>query len=209
MQNEFDFNLDIEQTNNSEENSSTIYGIAMNLMKSYIDVYLNLAVETNGFAIVEDKNAQTYEQRLIILAGINSQLDPNTSTSNDVVQEWQRRQALIFDVEESITKGVYLKIREVSQELINKLRQATNNFQKFDASYIYQNPQMLPIFQRLIKVRSKSELKKRIGSVSDNSISKPAAEKLSKLLENQTNNQNINDSGNFARIRNNAGRNCP
>lgn len=111
MQNEF--NLDIEQNFDSEESSSTLYGIAMNLMKGYIDVYLKLVSETKGFALVEPKDTQEYEQKLIILTGINSNLNPINSTANDVVQEWERRQAIIFDVEASITKGVYIKMREV------------------------------------------------------------------------------------------------
>jgi hypothetical protein len=121
MQNEF--NLDIEQNFDSEESSSTLYGIAMNLMKGYIDVYLKLVNETKGFALVEPKDTQEYEQKLIILTGINSNLNPINSTADDVVQEWERRQAIIFDVEASITKGVYIKMREVCKELINELRQ--------------------------------------------------------------------------------------
>ena len=191
MQNEF--NLDIEQNFDSEESSSTLYGIAMNLMKGYIDVYLKLVNETKGFALVEPKDTQEYEQKLIILTGINSNLNPINSTADDVVQEWERRQAIIFDVEASITKGVYIKMREVCKELINELRQMTDNFQVFDANYIHNNPRMLPIFQRLINVRSKAELKKKIGNVSDNAISKPAAKKLSELLNSrQETNQNTN-----------------
>jgi hypothetical protein len=191
MQNEF--NLDIEQNFDSEESSGTLYGIAMNLMKGYIDVYLKLVNETKGFALVEPKDTQEYEQKLIILTGINSNLNPINSTADDVVQEWERRQAIIFDVEASITKGVYIKMREVCKELINELRQMTDNFQVFDANYIHNNPRMLPIFQRLINVRSKAELKKKIGNVSDNAISKPAAKKLSELLNSQETNQNIDD----------------
>ena len=52
---------------------------------------------------------------------------------------------------------------------------------------------MLPIFQRLINVRSKSELKKRVGNVSDNSISKPAAKRLADILNSNTTNKNIDD----------------
>ncbi|MEA5575007.1 hypothetical protein [Anabaena sp. UHCC 0451] len=118
MQNEFNIDLDIEQTNDSDESSGTLYAIAMDFMKGYIDVYLKLVNETKGFAIVEAKDAQDYEQKLIILTGINSNLDPKNATAIDVVQEWQRRQAIIFDVEASITKGVYIKMREVAQTLI-------------------------------------------------------------------------------------------
>ncbi|WP_217360019.1 hypothetical protein [Anabaena sp. UHCC 0253] len=193
MQNEFNSDLEIDNTNDIDESSGTLYAIAMDFMKGYIDVYLSLVNETKGFALVEAKDAQDYEQKLIILTGINSNLDPKNATAIDVVQEWQRRQAIIFDVEASITKGVYIKMREVGQSLINELRIASNNFQVFEADYIHNNPRMLPIFQRLINVRSKSELKKRIGSVSDNAISKPAAKRLSDILSSKTTNQNIED----------------
>ncbi|MFM6008655.1 MAG: hypothetical protein ACKPB7_36270, partial [Sphaerospermopsis kisseleviana] len=78
MQKEFNSDLDIDNTNDLDESSSTLYAIAMDFIKSYIDVYLKLVNETKGFAVVEANNAQDYEQKLIILTGINSNLDPLT-----------------------------------------------------------------------------------------------------------------------------------
>jgi hypothetical protein len=41
---------------------------------------------------------------------------------------------------------------------------------------------MLPILQRLANISSKAQLKKKIGSVSDNAISAPAAGRLAQIL---------------------------
>ncbi|HLO86807.1 MAG TPA: hypothetical protein VK203_17650 [Nostocaceae cyanobacterium] len=189
MLNEFESNLDNEQ-----ESNSTLYAVAMESIKKYIKIYLDLAKETKGFAVVEVQHIQTYEHKLIILAGISSNLDAVKVSAEAVVQEWERRQALIFDVEKSVTQGVYLKMREVAGEMITQLRQSTNDFQDLDVNYIQQNPQMLPILQRLANIRSKSELKKQIGSVSDNSISKTASEKLLNLIKREQSKKNLEDN---------------
>jgi hypothetical protein len=194
MENEF--NHEVSDDNsidvNSDDSTNTLYAIAMSFMKYYIDFYLKLINKTKGFADLEVNNIESDEEKLIILAGINSNLEPKTTSRNDVVEEWKRRQAINFDIEESITKGVYIKMREVAQNMIDELRIATDNFNIFDPNYIHENPRMLPIFQRLINVRSKSELKRKIGSVSDNTISKSAAKKLAELL-NSNQNKNIDD----------------
>jgi len=85
-------------------------------------------------------------------------------------------------VESAITKGVYLLLRERTSQLLTELEEATAGFVRFTPDYIRENPRMLPILQRLANISSKAELKKRIGSVSDNVVSSRAAEKLAEIL---------------------------
>jgi hypothetical protein len=99
-----------------------------------------------------------------------------------VLQEWEHTRAVPFDVESAITKGVYLLLRERTSQLLTELEEATGGFMRFSASYIRQNPTMLPILQRLANISSKAKLKKRIGSVSDNLVSARAAERLAEIL---------------------------
>jgi hypothetical protein len=51
---------------------------------------------------------------------------------------------------------------------------------------------MLPILQRLANITSKAALKRQIGNVSDNVISKTAAKKLADILNQRKPNQTIN-----------------
>jgi hypothetical protein len=62
------------------------------------------------------------------------------------------------------------------------LENQTRNFTDFSPTFIKQNPYLLPLFQHLAGIFSKAALKELVGSVSDNNISRPAAERLSKLL---------------------------
>ncbi|ADI64214.1 conserved hypothetical protein ['Nostoc azollae' 0708] len=54
---------------------------------------------------------------------------------------------MIFDVETSITKGLYINMGEIGRNLIDELRIDTNNLQIFEPGYIHKNPRMLPIFR--------------------------------------------------------------
>jgi hypothetical protein len=166
----------------SSEASSTLYKIAKEAMKEYVQIYLELSKVSSGFANIQLEQIQSFEQKLILLNGIDSSLDPEEATANEVLQELLRMQAIPFDVESAITKGVYIKLRSQIENLLNELDSFTKGFEEFDADYIQANPYMLPILQRLANITSKAALKKQIGSVSDNAISKTAAKKLADIL---------------------------
>lgn len=58
----------------------------------------------------------------------------------------------------------------------------TAGFSSFEAGYLAENPYLLPLLRHLGGIFSKAKLKKLVGSVSNNNITKPAAERLAKLL---------------------------
>jgi hypothetical protein len=80
-------------------------------MKHSIDVYLDLTRHTNGLTAIEPHHVQTLEQKMVILGGIASPLDPAVVSAEQVVQEWQRMRAVPFAIELAITKGVYIQLR--------------------------------------------------------------------------------------------------
>lgn len=160
----------------------TLYSLAMAVMKDYIRVYLKLSQETSAFAAITESHVQDLASRVVVLAGLNSPLDAASTPPKEVVEEWRRMRAVPFDVETAITKGVYTELRERTACLLDELEKQTLSFSHFDPQYIALNPEMLPVLQRLANIPSKAELKKRIGSVSDNSISGKAAQRLAELL---------------------------
>src|SRR6185312_2366334 len=181
MQNELSGNSE-QKAHREDFASGTLYGIAMEEMKDYIEVYLELTRQTKGLTDISANNVESIEQKIVVLGGLGSLLDPYQVSSEAVVQEWQHMRAIPFSIEQAITKGVYIRLRDRSEKLLNQLWQVTAGFTKFGASYISANPYMLPILQRLANISSKAQLKERIGSVSDNHISAPAAERLAQLL---------------------------
>lgn len=177
------FDKDGEVEDNVEEFApGTLYSIAMEEMKDYIEVYLGLIRQTNGLTDIKVDNVQSLEQKIVVLGGIDSLLNVFEVTAEVVVQEWQHMRAIPFNIEKAITKGVYIRLRNRSEKLLDQLEQATEGFTMFSPTYIAATPYMLPILQRLANISSKSQLKERIGSASDNSISARAAERLSQIL---------------------------
>ncbi len=162
--------------------TDTLYALAMKAMKQYIDVYLELSRTTNNLTQVGPNDVQDFVHRFIVLGGINSPLDPSSVDPEQVVQEWQRMRAIPFDVESAVTKGVYIQLRNRTENLLDELGEATQAFLEFDPVYISANPHMLPILQRLANIASKAELKRQIGNVSDNAVSSRAAERLAEIL---------------------------
>jgi len=151
-------------------------------MRRYVKIYLELARKTQGLANLEPAHLPAFEQKVVVLGGIGSPLDPASLSPSQVVDEWLRMQAVPFEVELAVTKGVYIELRDRVETLVEELEQATEKFLKFDPNYISNHPYFLPILQRLADIPSKAELKRRIGSVSDNRISMPAAERLAEIL---------------------------
>ena len=158
----------------------TLYQIANDEIRRCIDVYLKLAEQSKGLTALLPKHLPENRGRVIVMAGLG--IAVRSATAEEVCSEWQRRQALSFDLETGITAGVYTNLRTVAETFYEQLSEATDGFTRFDRQYLAENPYLLPLLQHLAGIFSKAKLKELVGSVSDNSISKPAAERLSKLL---------------------------
>lgn len=158
----------------------TLYQLADAEIRSCIADYLALASETNGFTAVLPEQVDTYRKAVIILAGLNASVDD--ASAETAVSEWSRRRAIPFDVETGITAGVYTSIRGAGVKYLEEIKSGTDGFKKWDAEFIRSNPHTLPLLQHLAGIFSKAALKKQVGSVSDNSISLPAAKRLAEVL---------------------------
>lgn len=161
---------------------STLYAVAGSAMADIIKVYLRLAARTEGFNKLSAPDVNYVVERRIVLGGVSSPLDADAATAQDVVDEWTRMQAVPFSVENAVTRGVYIALHNRVTELLEQMEEQTNGFMTFDGAFVSRNPYLLPIFQRLLNITSKSKLKEAVGSVSDNSISKPAGNRIAELL---------------------------
>ena len=112
------------------EQVETLYTLADRVMRRYIKIYLQLARNTNGFSTLQESHLPDIEQRTIMLGGIGSPLAPVSVSANEVVAEWLRMQAVPFEVELAITKGVYIELREKVSGLVGELENATSNLYK-------------------------------------------------------------------------------
>ena len=158
----------------------TLYQLADAEIRSCIFDYLELAAATNGFEAVSEQAIDTSRKAIIILAGLNaSTKDPSAQSA---VQEWHRRRAIPLDVETGITAGVYASIRDAGVKYLDEIKAGTSGFTVWDPVFIKSNPHTLPLLQHLAGLFSKAALKKQVGSVSDVSISLPAAKRLAELL---------------------------
>jgi hypothetical protein len=159
----------------------TLYQLADTEIRSCIADYLSLAEETKGFTAVSKDALNTKRKVVILLAGLNAPLsDLNPANA---VQEWERRRAILLDVEAGITQGVYADIRGAGIRYLEEIKTGTDGFRTWTPEWIKANPHTLPLLQHLSGIFSKAALKKQVGSVSDNNISLPAAKRLAAVLE--------------------------
>lgn len=170
------------ESENGDVGEGTLYALAGDAMRTYIGVYLRLVEATNGLSQLAAADVADPDSRLVLLAGLDSPLDPATTDPEAIAEEFERRRAVPFDVEMAVTRGVYTQLRERVSHLIDRLDRDTSEFRDITPDYICEHPEMLPIFQRLADISSKSELKRRVGSVSDNAVSTTAATKLAQLI---------------------------
>ena len=158
----------------------TLYQLADREIRECIVVYLDLVERSHGLTALKSEHLADARARVIVLAGLG--LTAKEASPDEVCMEWQRRQALAFDIETGITAGVYTNLRAVADSLFEELRTGTDGFRRFEPAYLVKSPYLLPLLQHLSGIFSKSKLKELVGSVSDKNISKPAAERLAKLL---------------------------
>lgn len=180
-----DLDDELEQAEDEEEDAGvpTLYNLARAGMEIEIQRFLTLMQQSNGLSDLKAAHVPTVDERTMILAGLGTNMDPEEATAREVLQEWRRLAAVEFDVERAITASVYRELRKRSRDMLDVLDEDTEGFTEFDADYIQSKPYMLPFLQHLAGVFSKAELKKKIGTVSDSSISGPAAKRLKDLLD--------------------------
>lgn len=168
----------------------SLYNLADEEIRLCISDYLELMENSSGLSKLRLEHIDSDRKRLVVLAGLNvHNLD---QTADVAFSEWTRRQAIPFDVETAITSGVYVNIRGAGAEMLDFIEKETNGFSMFNAEFVHQNPACLPLLQHLAGIFSKAALKKIVGSASDNSISKPASERIAALLSERVVASNIN-----------------
>jgi hypothetical protein len=162
---------------------NTLYALAGQEMERLITIYLRLVESTAGLSSVHPDQIRGVDERRIVLAGLGAAEDAADVSPEFVAEEVQRRSAVQFDVEGAITTGVYLVLRQRTAQQLQVLATETDDFRTIDAEYIGTHAHLLPIFMRIAGVFSKAELKKRVGTASDQRITSGAADKLATLLQ--------------------------
>lgn len=157
----------------------TLYEASRCAMRIEIERYLRLSIATRSFTSGPGSESLSSEDAQLLAVGVG--LSP-TATLEQIICEIARKPAVPFDVEASITHGVYREARPFAEQLYDLAHNITDGWTQFPAQQIKENPQTLPVLQHVGGIFSKSALKKDIGSVSDQSISAPAAARLSTLL---------------------------
>ena len=171
------------------QSQSTLYKIADVEIRKAIESYLKLVRATNGLATIQLQDLADERTRTILLAGLGVREE---MTAQAALEEWKRRQAIPFELETAIAAGVYRDIRKAGADFLNVMEVETENFSAFTPAFINKNPHLLPLFQHLSGIFSKAALKAQVGSVSDNSISKPASVRLATLLQERVNPKTVN-----------------
>lgn len=173
----------------------TIYQFARVAMDDEIERYLNLIEVSNAFSNIEEKHLSDFDDALLFAGGISSNI-PNGCSSIPafLIAEYERKSALDFDVEAAVCTGVYSRIRPHAKELFDEAFSLTKGFKQFNPVEIKDHPYLLPVFQNILKF-SKAQLIKKIGSISDSSISGPASIRLADILSTAINEKDC-DEGN-------------
>lgn len=168
----------------------TLYQVADSEIRKCITAYLRLSKSTAAMSDVQPEHLDDKRSIVILLAGLGIRsFDVSAAVA---VEEWKRRGAIQFDIETAITTEVYRHIRELGVKFLDSVEKETLGFTRFTADFIQANSYLLPLFQHLGGIFSKSRLKALVGSVSDVSISAPAAARLASLLSERVDAKSIN-----------------
>jgi hypothetical protein len=164
---------------NNERQS--LYQIAGEEMRRCIDAYIELTKETDALTHLSPDHFHDEAKKAILLAGVGA--NPDGLSDGQALLEWRRRAAIPFDIEAGVSYGVYKLARRRGDALFDFARRETDDFTRFDVSFVQDNPHLLPLWQHLAGIFSKAALKKHVGAASDSGFSRPAARRLVRLLE--------------------------
>ncbi|WP_315790746.1 hypothetical protein [Fischerella sp. JS2] len=102
----------------------------MLLCNEYIEVYLSLSKQSDGFANIQNLNLISRDSRLVVIYRLSLGLDPDTSTPEEIKREVERMLAVTLDTESAITGGVYERIRLFANSLVDHLFAETDDLRR-------------------------------------------------------------------------------
>ena len=168
--------------------AQTLYQYTTLQMKSIVSMLLQLADETQNFTHPLSKHWTDEIASTMLLNGKGIDILPEESARANI---WFARAAIPFDLEKASTGILYQKILPYARQLIIDTVSETDNFSNITPDWIHKNPQVLPVLMHVLGSFSKQNLKVLIGSVNDNSISKPASIKLAEYLKPISDNKSV------------------
>lgn len=178
----------------------TIYVAATKAINIEIDKYLDLVSKSNSFEDLKPEFFEDLNLAEMFAAGIGTSVDLSNPDYKDyLINEYKRKIAVGFDVENAVTLGVYRIVRDYVVLLFDNAQKFTNDFKVFNENDLIENPETLPVFQNILGL-SKAQLIKKIGSISDSTMSKPAANRLAQLLAGQLAGKQINKVNTLQRL---------
>ena len=151
-------------------------------MKTIVGHLLRLSKESHGFVSPKDAHLADDTSAALLLCGRGLHIDQLPPPGSGRKKAWLSRSAIPFDLERAATAAIYSHLRRFVDELIEYAYDETDAFRKVTPEWIYENPQILPVITHVAGTFSKQELSRVVGHVSDAGISRPAGERLAKLL---------------------------
>lgn len=170
-------------------------------MGEEITRYLELADKTKGLTEVTVEILEDEKNARMIAAGIGSYYASDSAIDpHHVLSEWERKSAISFDIETAVTTSIYVELRKYGDALFEKAKEITSGFTSFQAELLIQHPEVLPLYQHIAGIFSKSTLKKQVGTVADTGFSVSASKKLAELLAERVNSDQIIKSNVLKRL---------
>ncbi len=134
-------NLEFSESKEADAmESTTFYKVASDAMKDYIEIYLSLSKQSDGFSNIQNLDLTVRNSRLVVIHGLSLELDPDTSTSEEIKREAERMLAVTLDTESAITAGVYERMRLFAASLVDELFEETDELQLLSSERVRVSP---------------------------------------------------------------------
>lgn len=159
----------------------TLYQRATEKMNTLIVALLDLSERTAGFTNPPDEVWTEDEAARLLLGGLGYHSDSLASVEQRK-GAWLARSAIAFSIEHAVTRVLYERIQPFIDAMIETAYRETDNFRGATPEWIHENAHLLPVMMHAAGTFSKQELNRLVGSVNDTRISRPASERLAKLI---------------------------
>lgn len=170
--------------------STTLYEYATNQMRDIIRALIELSKNTDEFSRPPQQIWTVREASAMLLGGKGYHLSklPPVERRSDA---WLAKSAAAFDLEKAATGLLYERLEPFVRAMVDQAYGETDDFTRLTAAWTQTNAHLLPVMMHAAGTFSKQELKRLVGSVSDQGISGPASERLTDLLETTAENSAI------------------
>jgi hypothetical protein len=165
----------------------TLYQHGREKILELIGSYLEILNFSDGLKGITPEHFERIDWRIFLCCGRGIPFPAVPTSAIDAYRDYNSRAAVPHDLETAVSGPLFAEMMTYAFKLAQQASRVSHEFTTITAETLFEQPELVPIFLHATGSFSKSILQKEVGQISDTSISRPSAKRLSHFFSSRFN----------------------